>query len=126
MKVYDLKGVLVEGKKAVIAVYLPIPKKNAYNIFNIYNISDAKENKIVIHLKDFSTPPLVVTDNNLESFIIELNTKEFDSFDFAKETRVALIHHNADDLPGKPEEIFNEAHVKSIEPNVAGTGIIRP
>lgn len=130
MKVYDLKGMFVPGRKAIIAVSLPKPKKNAYVVFNSYNISDGKDNKIVIHLKDLSKPPLNVTDDNVELFTIELNAKEFDGFDFSKETGVALIHHNFDDLPKTPEEIYDEAQNSSIlkwqPPVVVGTGTIRP
>jgi hypothetical protein len=126
MKVYDLKGVFVEGKKAIIAVSLPRPNKNnAYNVFNVYNISDGKDNKIVIHLKDFSKPPLVVKDDNLELFIVELKKKEFDNFDFTKHTVVALIHHNADNLPKTPQEIYDEAYNLKKGNEVVGKGTIR-
>lgn len=130
MKVYDLKGMFLSGRKAIIAVSLPQPKKNAYVVFNIYNISDDKSNKIVIHLKDLSKPPLQVKDDNLELFTIELNTKEFDNFDFSKDTGVALIHHNEDVLTKTPEEIYDEAYNYSIlklpPPTTIGTGTIRP
>lgn len=126
MKVYDLKGMFVPGRKAVIAVSLPKPKKNAYVVFNSYNISDGKDNKIVIHLKDLLKPPLNLTDDNVELFTIELDTKEFDNFDFSKDTGVALIHHNEDVLPKTPDEIFNEAFMSILPDNVVGKGTIRP
>lgn len=142
MENYYVQGSILEGKKAVLAVGLPeAGRNNIYGIYDIYNISNSQENKIVIHFKDFLGKPLAA-NGNLESFIIDLNNlvvknkETVKEIDFKKIINVALIHDNSNEL-GDLEEIYLRAHRatqnknidikgKDIEiPDTTGRGTIR-
>jgi hypothetical protein len=106
MKVYDLDGIIIERKWALIAISLPKPEKNnAYCIYKIYNIGNTN---ILIHFKDFLGLPFQ-DSSNLESFNIDLNIQDFANFDFesTSQIRVVLIHHNFNELPDTPENVFD-------------------
>lgn len=124
MENYYVQGTLLDGKKAVIAVALPAPSKNnAYLIYDIYNISDSKNNKIVIQFKDFFGDPLLAK-GNLESFIIDLSLDKFKSIDFTKKIYVAF-HHENDKLTKTLEEIYNGVYHPIVLPDTTGKGTIR-
>ncbi|KQB41290.1 hypothetical protein [Flavobacterium aquidurense] len=127
MKNYDVKGILLEGKKAVIAVALPEPSRdNIYKIFKIYNISDHKENKIVIHFKD-SKGEILEWNENVELFKIDLNqavTNDAIIIDFTKEINVAFHHQNAE-LNKTPQEIYKLVFDPIVTPDTTGKGTIR-
>jgi hypothetical protein len=130
MKNYELKGLIVEGSKAVIAVALPKPIDNQYMIYNVHNISDNKENKIVIHFKDFKGTIAEHADN-FEAFIIDFKRyiplEELTKMDFAKDINVVLIHYNDNILKDTPEVIYNRAHSGGpIFNDTTGKGTIRP
>lgn len=127
MKNYDVKGILLEGKKAVIAVALPEPSRdNVYKIFKIYNISDQEANKIVIHFKD-SKGDILECKDNVELFKIDLNqavTNDAITIDFAKEINVAFHHQNAE-LNKTPREIYKLVFDPIVTPDTTGKGTIR-
>jgi hypothetical protein len=124
MENYDLKGVIIEDKKAVIAVALPEPSlDNIYRVFNIYNISDQEGNKIVIHFKD-SKGVALGCKANIELFKIDLSNNEFNSIDFTKEIKAAF-HHENDELKGTPKEIFDKVYNPIVTPDTTGRGTIR-
>jgi hypothetical protein len=125
MENYDLKGIIVEEKKAVIAVAVPEPSaNNIYKIFKIYNISDHEGNKIVIHFKD-SKGDALNCDANIELFKIDLSNIEFNSIDFTKEIRVAFHHENGG-LGKTPKVIFDMVYNPIVTPDTTGKGTIRP
>ncbi|KQO29625.1 hypothetical protein ASF10_03715 [Flavobacterium sp. Leaf82] len=124
MDYYDVRGTLLEGKKAVIAVVIPpLPRNNFYGIYEIYNLSDSKENKIVIHFKDLLGEPLKA-NGYYESFIIDLNDEKFQSINFHKSINVAFHHENGD-LQKTPQEIYELILVPKADPNTTGRGTIR-
>lgn len=127
MKNYDVKGILLEGKKAVIAVALPESSRdNIYKIFKIYNISDREGNKIVIHFKD-SKGEILECDGNVELFKIDLNqviTNDAITIDLAKEINVAFHHQNSD-LNKTPQEIYKLVFEPIVTPDTTGKGTIR-
>jgi hypothetical protein len=130
MKNYELKGMIVEGNKAVIAIALPKPIDNQYMIYNIYNISDNKDNKIVIHFKDFQGT-LAEHADNFEAFIIDFKKyiplEELTKIDFAKNINVVLIHYNDNNLKDTPDVIYNRAQNTNLSFNdTTGKGTIRP
>lgn len=130
MKNYDLRGLSIGGRKAVIAVCLPDAIGKNYRIYKIYDVSDTNGNKIVIHFKDKDGLPLEHGDN-FELFIIDLTPKEFDGINFSKEIEVAFCHENKDVLNGTPAEVFDRAHKpipigkNIVAPDSTGTGIIK-
>lgn len=107
MKNYDLKGLSISGRKAVIAVCLPDATGKDYKIHKIYNVSDTDGNKIVIHFKDKDGLPLEHGDN-FELFMIDLTSKDFDGIDFKKEIGVAFHHENSDTLTRTPKVIYDD------------------
>jgi hypothetical protein len=127
MKNYDLKGILVGGRKAVIAISLPVPKNG--NTYFIYETHLCSNNEILIHFKDFTGKDLSGVSENLESFIIDLTDSKFSNFNFSNEIKVALCHENYDELKDTPENIFANAYNEFKEnkalPNRTGTGTIR-
>nr|WP_315247943.1 hypothetical protein [uncultured Flavobacterium sp.] len=135
MENYDLKGVIVEGNKAVIAVVLPELIDNKYEIHQIHNISDQEGNKIVIHFRDLKGKPLC-SNSNFELFKIDLNSvvkNDAVEIDFTKEIKVAF-HHENDVFTRNFKEIFIDAYkprnnhnlIKEIEiPDTTGRGTIR-
>ncbi|OOV17569.1 hypothetical protein [Flavobacterium sp. LM4] len=126
MENYDLKGFVVEKSKAIIAVALPEPSNdNIYKIFDIYNISEPDDNKIVIHFKDTKGNALKC-EANFELFKIDLSNSKFNSIDFTKEIRVAF-HHENDELEDTPVEIFNAVYHPHpiVTPDKTGKGTIR-
>jgi hypothetical protein len=134
MKDYDLKGLSIGGRKAVMAVCLPDAKGKDYKIHKIYNVSDTEGNKIVIHFKDKDGLPLEHGDN-FELFMIDLTSKDFDGIDFKKEIGVAFHHENSDTLRRTPKVIYDDVQnrpnsIKTIKkslliPDSTGKGIIR-
>lgn len=124
MKNYDVKGLFLEGKKAVIAVALPKPlENNSYTIFDIYNISDQKENKIVIHFKDSLGKPLE-SKGNFVPFIIDFSNHNCHSVNFTKPINVAF-HHQNDKLTKTIQEIYDSVFGPIITPDTTGKGTIR-
>ncbi|WP_428230770.1 hypothetical protein [Flavobacterium sp.] len=125
MKNYDVRGTLLEGKKAVIAVVLPEPfRENIYSIYDIYNISDEKENKLVIHFKDIFGRTLEANGNYV-SFIIDLHGPKFESVDFNKPVNVAFHHENGTLGIKTPQEIFDSVFGPIVTPDTTGKGTIR-
>lgn len=128
MKIYNLKGCIIENKLAVIAVSLPVPKNgNRYFIFDIHSVS---KNAILIHFKDLTGKTLTGTGDNFEPFFVDLTDSKFNNIDFSKKIDVVLCHENNDVLKGTPKEIFNsemsQPFSKSIlGPNTTGNGTIR-
>ncbi|MRX70455.1 hypothetical protein SAMN06265349_10219 [Flavobacterium resistens] len=124
MKDYDVVGLILKGKKAVIAAVLPVAtRNNVYYIYDVYNISDGQENKIVIHFKDLIGKKLSA-NGNYESFIIDLSKDKYLSINFAKKIRAAFHHENGE-LTKTPEEIFDAAFDPIVTPDTTGKGTIR-
>ncbi|CAD0003737.1 hypothetical protein [Flavobacterium salmonis] len=128
MKNYDVKGILLEGKKAVIAVALPEPaRNNMYGIYKIYNISDEEGNKIVIHFKDFLGKDFTGDGGDFVSFIIDLNETEKNGIleiDFTKQIKVAF-HHQNNELTRTPQRIYTDKYSGPFIPDTTGRGTIR-
>ena len=122
MKVYDLEGCLVDTKTALIAVSLPKPAEgNAYFI----KAHKIRKNAILLHLKDFIGLPLQ-DSTNLQPFIIDLTTTDFEEFDLTNGIDVALIHSN-EVLVGNLEDIFDSIRASTrIRADNTGKGTIRP
>lgn len=129
MENYDVDGTILKGKKAVIAVVIPpLSGNNFYGIYDIYNISDEKENKIVIHFKDLFGKPLVANDF-FESFVIDLSDKKFLSIDFTRPIKVAFHHENGE-LKRPIEDVYRRVFDYKKEkgkdiPDTTGRGTIR-
>lgn len=124
MKNYDVKGTILEGKKAVIAVALPeLSRDNIYSIYDIYNISDDQANKLVINFKDFLGRTLEANGNYV-SFIIDLNDEKFESINFDQPINVAFHHQNSD-LNKTPQEIYKLVFEPIVTPDTTGRGTIR-
>jgi len=130
MENYDLKGLSIGGRKAVIVVCLPDAKDKDYKIHDIYNVSDTNGNKIVIHFKDRNGLPLEHGDN-FELFIIDLKSKEFDDIDFNKEIGAAFHHENSDTLTRTAKVIYDDVQnrpnssKKLLVPDSTGRGTIK-
>lgn len=128
MEDYYVRGTILKERKAVIAVTLPAPSEdNKYKIYEVYNLTDAKKNKILIHFKDFLGKPLVANDN-LVSFIIDLTGKKFDSIKFRKPIIVSLYHENGNinESLESLEKIFESAQLgHGATPDTTGKGTIR-
>lgn len=124
MENYDVKGTILEGKKAVIAVVLPeLSRDNIYAIYDIYNISDEQGNKLVIHFKDFLGRPLEA-DGYYVSFIIDLKGEKFQSIVFDQPINVAFHHENGE-LNKSPQEIYKLVFDPIVTPDTTGRGTIR-
>ena len=117
MENYDFKGIIVQGKKAVLGIQLPKPKgNNVYCIYKVYNLSIPRVNIILIHFKDFIGNDLSVSkpSNNIESFsidlaqVINISTDSCEIND-AQEIFGLLIHDNNNDL-----KLQNEDFIKII------------
>lgn len=116
MKVYDLKGMLLAGKNAVIAVSLPKESDdNKYSIKVIGKVDDNGVKKLKIHLRDIECEDLTIQNNtNFVTFIVDLSLYGFSEIELTKSINVVFNH-----IKGKQNLLLGEI-IKQ------GTGIIRP
>jgi hypothetical protein len=116
MKVYDLKGVIVDGTTAVIAVSLPKEVDgNVYSINVKERFDDSGVDKLKIEMTDLFDLDLSSSNNgNFVTCLIDLADYGYTDDELKKEIKVVFYH-----LESKNKDLSGEIIAK-------GTGVIKP
>lgn len=116
MKVYDLKGFVVDGTTAVVVISLPKETEdNKYCIEVKGKFADSGVNKLFIVMTDLKDSNLSVENNtNFYSLIIDLQAVGFNEVEIQKSIKVVFKH-----LKSKTKDWVTDVIAQ-------GKGIIKP
>lgn len=119
MNTYDLDGNINNGNDARVNIKLPKPISNTYRIANIYNVSD-DSNKLLIHFQDVLGRELINTDENMETFTININNAidcdETIPLDYNNDIQTSVYHDNtisSNDLRRIAKTVYLKAQTSS-------------